>query len=103
MKKILAFTLAASLSLSLFAADIFKYAPITGSVKAYTETDYSIATRFGTLYRTPSTKILHTFDSNGKETSSSELTPKDAVINTISSNYDSAGNLVEQVCTSADG
>ncbi len=103
MKKILAFTLAASLSLSLFAADIFKYAPITGSVKAYTETDYSIATRFGTLYRTPSTKILHVFDSNGKETSSSELTPKDAVINTISSNYDSAGNLVEQVCTSADG
>ncbi len=80
MKKILAFALTAGLSLSLFAADIFNYAPVTGNVKAYTETDFSIATRFGTLYRTPSTKIQHIFDSNGKEISSSELTPKDAVI-----------------------
>jgi len=103
MKKLLAFALTAGLSLSLFAADIFKYAPITGNVKAYTETNFSIATRFGTLYRTPSLKITHIFDSNGKEASSSELTPKDAVINTISSTYDSAGNLAEQLCTSADG
>lgn len=103
MKKLLAFALTASLSLSLFAADIFKYAPITGNVKAYIETDFSIATRFGTLYRTPSSKIMHIFDSNGKESSSSELTPKDAVINTISSTYDTAGNLAEQLCTSADG
>ena len=103
MKKILAFVLTAGLSFSLFAADIFNYAPVTGSVKAYTETDFSIATRFGTLYRTPSTKIMHLFDGNGKEVSSSELTPKDAVINTIASNYDTAGHLVEQICTSADG
>ena len=102
MKKLLAFALTAGLSLSLFAADIFKYAPITGNVKAYTETDFTIATRFGTLYRTPSSKIMHIFDSNGKETTSSELTPKDAVINTISTTYDTAGNLVEQLCTSAD-
>ena len=103
MKKILAFALTATFSLSLFAADIFSYVPVTGNVKNYTETDFSIATRFGTLYRTPSTKILHTFDANGKETSSSELTPKDAIINTISSTYDSAGHLTEQLCTSADG
>ena len=103
MKKILAFALTAGLSISLFAADIFKYAPITGNVKAYTETDFTIATRFGTLYRTPSIKTMHIFDSNGKETSSSELTPKDAVINTITSTYDTAGHLVEQLCTSADG
>lgn len=103
MKKLLAFALTAGLSISLFAADIFKYAPITGKVKAYTETEFSIASRFGTLYRTPSTKVMHVFDSTGKETTSSELTPKDAVINTISSTYDSAGNLSEQLCTSNDG
>ena len=103
MKKLLAFVFAAGLSLSLFAADFFKYAPITGNVKSYTETTFSIATRFGTLYRTPNAKIQHVFDSNGKEISSSELTPKDAVINTIAAKYDTAGNLVEQVCTSADG
>ena len=103
MKKILAFALTAGLSLSLFAADIFKYAPISGNVKAYTETNFTIATRFGTLYRTPSLKIMHIYDSNGKETSSSELTPKDAVVNTISTTYDTAGNLVEQHCTNNDG
>ena len=83
MKKLLAFALTAGLTISLFAADIFKYVPVTGKVKAYTETEFSIASRFGTLYRTPSSKVLHTFDSNGKETTSSELTPKDAVINKI--------------------
>ena len=83
MKKLLAFALTAGLTISLFAADIFKYVPVTGKVKAYTETEFSIASRFGTLYRTPSSKVLHTFDSNGKETTSSELTPKDAVINTM--------------------
>ena len=103
MKKLLTFIFAAGLSLSLFAVDIFKYVPINGSVKSYIETDFSIASRFGTLYRTPSTKISHVFDSNGKEITSSELTPKDAIINTIASSYDSAGNLTEQVCTSADG
>ena len=103
MKKLLALALTASLGLSLFAADIFTYAPITGNVKSYTETNFSIASRFGTLFRTPSSKITHNFDTNGKETTSSELTPKDAVINTISSSYDSNGNLAEQVCTSADG
>ena len=103
MKKLLALAITASLGLSLFAADIFTYAPITGNVKAYTETDFSIASRFGTLFRTPSSKITHTFDSNGKEITSSELTPKDAVINTISSDYDRLGNLIGQVCTSADG
>ena len=103
MKKLLAFALTAGLSLSLFAADIFNYVPVTGEIKAYTETEFSIATRFGVLYRTPSSKLMHIFDSNGKEISSSELTPKDAVINTIAATYDTAGNLVERLCTSNDG
>ena len=103
MKKLLAFALSAGFTLSLFATDIFTYTPLTGSVKSYTETTFSIASRFGSLYRTPSTKILHNFDSNKKEITSSELTPKDAVINSIASTYDTAGNLSEQVCTNADG
>lgn len=103
MKKLLALALSTALSISLFAADIFKYVPVTGSVKSYTETEFSIASRFGSLYRTPSSKLTHNFDSNGKEISSSELSPKDAVLNTITSTYDTAGNLVEQLCTSTDG
>ncbi len=102
MKKLLAVAFTASLTISLFAADVFNYAPINGIIKNYTETDFSIASRFGSLYRTPSSKIIHTFDSNGKEIKSSELSPKDAILNTISSSYDTNGDLVEQVCTSVD-
>ncbi len=102
MKKLLAVVFTASLTLSLFSADIFNYVPLTGMVKNYTKTDFSIASRFGSLYRTPSSKITHNFDSNGKEISSSELSPKDAILNTIASTYDTSGNLVEQLCTSAD-
>jgi len=103
MKKLLTLAFAAGLSLSLFAADIFTYVPMTGSVKSYTKTDFSIASRFGTLYRTPSSKVIHYFDSTGKESSSSELTPKDAIINSITSSYDANGNLTERTCTNNDG
>lgn len=102
MKKLLTFTLTAALSLSLFAADIFTYAPINGNVKSYTETQYSIASKFGNYFRTPSSKITHEFDGNGKEKSSTEFSPRDAVMNKIASKYDSNGKLAEQICTNAD-
>ena len=64
MKRFLICLLAAGLSLSLYAADIFTYAPIKGVIKSYTETEYTIASKFGNYFRTPSTKITHSFDLN---------------------------------------
>ncbi len=103
MKKILALVFAASFSLSCFAADLFVYTPIKGNVKNYTQTDFSIASKFGSYYRTPNIKIIHVFDNTGKEVESTELSPHDAILDKIASSYDSYGNMTEQVCSDADG
>lgn len=103
MKKSLSFILAAGLCVSMFAADILTYVPVKGDVKSYTKTEFSIASKFGNYFRTPSVKFTHIFDSEGKEIESSELTPKDVEINSISSAYDNNGNLTTQVCTTSEG
>ena len=103
MKKILSLAFVASFAISLFAADIFEYVPLKGNPKNYTKIEYSIASKFGNYFRTPKVKYLHIFDEEGKETESSELTPRDVVQNTISSVYDDNGNLVEQKFVNSDG
>lgn len=102
MKKLLSFAFVASLCLSLFATDIFNYVPLAGNIKNYTRTDYVIASKFGNYFRTPSVKIVKAFNNLGKEVESSELTPKDAIINRITSTYDAKGNVTEQSCFNAD-
>ena len=67
MKKLLTFAFAAIFGLSLFAADIFTYAPLKGAIKSYTKTEYSIASKFGNYFRTPSVKYLHTFNDKNQE------------------------------------
>ena len=103
MKKILSLAFVASFAISLFAADIFEYVPLKGNPKNYTKIEYSIAYKFGNYFRTPKVKYLHVYDEEGKETESSELTPRDVVQNTISSVYDDNGNLIEQKFVNADG
>lgn len=102
MKKLLSFAVVASLCLSVFATDIFNYVPLSGNIKNYTRTDYTIASKFGNYFRTPNVKIAKAFNNIGKEVESSELTPKDAVINKITSAYDAKGNVTEQACYNGD-
>lgn len=102
MKKLLSLAFVATLSLSLFATDIFNYAPMSNNVRAYTETEFTIASKFGTYFRTPNSKITHSLDANGNEIESLELTPKDALINIIESSYDDKGNVTGQICKNAD-
>lgn len=96
MKKILALTLAATLSCCLFAVDIFKYAPVSENVKSCTKTEYAISSKFGNYFRTASSKFITTYDGAGRIVSSTELTAKDTVVNRILSVYDNFGNLTEQ-------
>lgn len=102
MKKSVTLVLAAALSLSLFGADIFTYAPLSKNVKSYTKTEYSIASKFGNYFRTPSVKFLHTFDADNNEIESDEMTPRDAVVNKLVSTYDK-GLLTAQSFTNSDG
>lgn len=103
MKKIISLVLAAGLCLSMFASDIFTYAPIKGDVSGYKRTDYSIASRFGNYYRTPSVKFTTVLDDYGNEIESTEFSAKDTLVNTIKSTYDANGNLIKEVATDAEG
>lgn len=102
MKKIVSILVAATITCSAFAIDVFKYAPVAGSVKSYTETDYTIASKFGNYTRTPSLKTIHKLNNFGIEVESIEATPRDKIIDKIASIYNSDGILTSQVCTNAD-
>lgn len=98
MKKIITFLAAAAMSVSLFALDIFTYAPINGNVKSYTQIDYDIASKFGNYFRTPASKIIHVLDNAGRDVEITELNARDVVLNKTIIKYDNYGNVTEQAC-----
>lgn len=103
MKKLLALGFAAYLSVALFAVDVFTYTSMKGPVKNYTQIDYSVASKFGNYYRTPNLKVIHVFDSLGREIESTELTARDVVLDKITNAYDAFGNITEQIYADPDG
>lgn len=103
MKKILAALALASLGTSLFAYDIASDAQIKGAAKSVTRTDFSIVSKFGEYFRTPSTKLTYTLDVAGKILDSTELTARDVVLNKVKNTYDTTGRLAEISCSDADG
>lgn len=102
MKKLLAFFFASALFTSMFAQEIYSYIPLKGNVKKITQIDYVITAKFGNYFRTPDLKTIHTFDSNGNETSITEVTTKDVVISKISNTFDATDKLIEQVAYDTD-
>lgn len=81
--------------------DIEAYIPLKGDVKSYTRTDYDITTKFGDYFRTPVVKMVHTLD-DGKETSTSETTARDVLINKVVNVYDDDDRLMGQTGYNAD-
>lgn len=101
-KSFIAFCFIVSTS-SIFAYDIASKVQLKTKAKTVTQTDFTIISRFGEYFRTPSEKYIYSYDSEGKMTESSALTPRDVLENRISYSYDALGNLVKQVCFDADG
>ena len=101
MKKILFVFAAAALTAQVFAFDASASFVPNGS-NEYTKTEYQITEKFGDYYRSPRAKYVHVFDSNGREVESSELTSKDVLVDHITYKYE-GNNLVETICTDADG
>lgn len=97
MKKIVSILCLSFIGMSLFAYDVATNLQLKGNVKSVTKTNYNIALKFGDYFRTPNSKFVFTYDSNGKQIESTELTPRDVVVNKVNSAYDASGNLVEQV------
>ena len=102
MKKILAAVVSAGMSISLFAFDVASSLPLKGAVKSYTRTEYSVTSKFGDYFRTPETKFVHVMNGAGQETESSELTPRDVLVNKIQNTYDTNGKLISQVGYNSD-
>ena len=84
MKKLICGFVISVLGLSLFAYDIASEVKIKGSVKNYTRTDFSVVSKFGEYFRTPSTKTVYSIDSAGNVLESTETTARDVLINKIS-------------------
>ncbi|MFA6856653.1 MAG: hypothetical protein WCR31_05530 [Treponema sp.] len=102
MKKLFAAVAVAVMCVSLFAFDVADYLPLKGIVKSCTRTEYSITSKFGDYFRTPETKTVRVFNGAGQETESSEMTPRDVLVNKIQNTYDAAGKLVSQVGYNSD-
>lgn len=98
MKKFLTLIAAASMSLSLFAADIFAYVPLASNIKSYTKKEFAITSKFGNYFRSENGSIVRVLNNLGKEVEISELDIKGNVINKIVNIYDVYGNLTEQNC-----
>lgn len=103
MKKIISSLCVALVGSLLFAYDIASEAQIKDGAKSVTRTDFSIVSKFGEYFRTPSTKYTYILDENGKTVESAELTARDSVINKIVNVYDESGKLKEQICSDSDG
>lgn len=102
MKKLIAGVAVLFVGLSLFAMDLKEYVPLKGAVKSYTMTDYEISSQFGDYFRTPEVKQSHVLEA-GIETETSEYSPNDVLVNKIKNTYDSAGKLMEQTASDANG
>ena len=103
MKKIILAAFVSIMGLSLFAYDISAGVSLKGSPKMVTRTDFSIASKFGEYFRTPSSKYVYKYTSDGKLVESAEMTARDVLLNKVSNSYDGSGNLIEQICVDADG
>ena len=102
MKKIICAVSAALLGCSLFAYDIAENSTIKGDARKVVKTEFSIVSKFGEYFRTPSTKVSYVYDANGKISETTELTARDVVLNKITYTYDSNGKIVERVGYDAD-
>ena len=102
MKKSFFIFAAAAITAQLFAFDPEVSLKPAGALTEYTKTDYQITEKFGDYYRSPRAKYVHVFDVTGRELETSELTSKDALVDHIAYKYE-GNNLVERVCTDADG
>lgn len=103
MKKTLLVLAAAALTYSLYAFDTSAHIKPAGAVKDYTRTAYTITEKFGDYYRSPKAKFVHVFDSNELETETSELTPKDSLVDRLVFSYDAQGNLAATTGYDSDG
>lgn len=92
MKKLLTFASIVFLCFSAFAYDSDPI-NVIGNPTTYTKTQYSVSSKFGEYFRSPTVKHVHVFNSSGQETESTSYTAKDVLVDKIVYSYDISHNL----------
>jgi len=69
-----------------------------GSPKSYTQTEFTITTKFGDYFRTPSIKYKHTFNDDGLEIESGEYSISGQLASKIVYEYTEDKQLASQSC-----
>lgn len=93
MKKLLI----ASLTVAFFASAAFSFDTDSfspqGAVASYTKTEYTIVSKFGSTYRSPAVKYVHTFDSTGLEKECTGYNARDVITDRATFTYDISRRL----------
>lgn len=92
MKKLLVLASLIFISFSAFAYDSNPI-NVIGNPFTYTKTQYSVSTKFGEYFRSPTVKHVHLFNSSGQETETVSYTAKDAIVDKLVYTYDVSHNL----------
>ena len=102
MKRLLTTACVLCVAFATFAFDKETITPV-GTVKSYTKTNYAISSKFGTFYRTPETKYVHTFNIAGLESERTELAGNDTLTDRLAFQYDMTNTLLSTTLFNADG
>ena len=103
MKKFLLSVLVASCGIFAFAYDDSPFMNPKGSPKSYTQTEFTITTKFGDYFRTPATKYKHTFNELGLEIESAEYSATGQLADKVVYEYTDDKQLASQSCFDANG
>ncbi len=98
MKKVVLAAFTVLVGSSLFAFDDSPFITPNGGAKSFVQTEFTITTKFGDYYRSPSTKYKHIFNELGLETESAEYSPGDQLVDKIVYSYTGDGKIVSQTC-----
>lgn len=103
MKKLhLVLACALALSANAFCFDINSI-NLQGSIGSLTQTDYTVSTKFGDYFRTPSEKTVYIYNSQGLLTEKGLYTAKDVLIEKTSYSYNISMYLTQEVTSDANG
>lgn len=103
MKKVLLSAFIFAAGILAFAFDDSPFMHPNGSPKSYTQTEFTITTKFGDYFRTPATKYKHTFNEDGLEIESAEYSPAGQLADKIVYEYTADKQIAAQTCYDASG
>lgn len=102
MKKVLLTAIILTSGFFAFAFDDSPFMKPNGSPKSYTQTEFTITTKFGDYFRTPATKYKHTFNDLGLEIESAEYSILGQLVSKIVYEYTADKQLASQACYDGD-